>query len=42
MMPLTADVAGQVIQWVNLSWMRAAIDGVVAILLLLASSGRDA
>jgi hypothetical protein len=40
--PLTTEVAGQVVQWVNLSWIRAGIDGVVEILLLVASSRRDA
>jgi len=40
--PLTPEVAGQVVQWVNLSWLRAGIDGVVAILLLVAGSRRDA
>ena len=35
--PLTPDLADQIVQWVNRSWMRAAIDGVVAILFLLAT-----
>lgn len=36
--PLNADVASRVVEWVNLSWIRAAIDGVVAILFVSASN----
>jgi len=39
--PLSADLVSQMIQWVNLSWIRAANDGVVAVLLLLATSRSD-
>jgi len=40
--PLAPDLADQIVQWVNLSWIRAAIDGVAAVLLLLAISKDDA
>ena len=38
---LRADLVSQMIHWVNLSWIRAASDGVVAVLLLLATSRSD-
>ena len=38
---LTPDLVSQIIQWVNLSWIRVASDGVVAVLFLLATSRSD-
>ena len=38
---LTPDLVSQIIQWVNLSWIRTAVDGVVAILFLIATSRSD-
>jgi hypothetical protein len=39
--PISVDVANGVLKWVNLSWIRCAIDGVVAILFLRAASTRE-
>ena len=35
---ISPELAGQIMQWVNLSWIRCAIDGVLAALLLFATS----
>jgi hypothetical protein len=39
---LSYDVGSAVLTWVNLSWIRCAIDGVVAILFLRAASKPEA
>jgi hypothetical protein len=36
--PISGKVASDVLKWVNLSWIRCAIDGVVAILFLRATA----
>jgi hypothetical protein len=36
--PINLEIASSVISWVNLSWVRCAIDGAVAILFLRAAS----
>jgi hypothetical protein len=36
--PLSAELVGRVTWWVNLSWIRTAIDGLMALLFLLAAS----
>jgi uncharacterized membrane protein len=36
--PLSADLVSQITRWVNLSWIRCAVDGVLACLLLFATS----
>jgi hypothetical protein len=35
--PLSADLASQIAHWVNLSWIRCAVDGALALLLLFAA-----
>jgi hypothetical protein len=36
--PLSSEGASDVLRWVNLSWIRCAIDGIVAVLFLRAAS----
>jgi hypothetical protein len=40
--PLSAELMNRVTRWVNLSWVRAAIDGLTAVLFLVAASKADA
>jgi hypothetical protein len=35
--PLSADLASQIAHWVNLSWIRCAVDGALALVLLFAA-----
>jgi hypothetical protein len=36
--PISSDLASDILKWVNLSWIRCAIDGTVAVLFLRAAS----
>lgn len=36
--PLSSDLASEIMRWVNLSWIRCAVDGVLACMLLYAAS----
>jgi hypothetical protein len=36
--PLSSEVASDILKWVNLSWIRCTIDGIVAVLFLRATS----
>ena len=36
--PLSPDLASQIMRWVNLSWIRCTVDGVLACLLIYATS----
>jgi hypothetical protein len=40
--PLSPDLASQIMRWVNLSWIRCAVDGVLACVLLYATSKPNA
>jgi hypothetical protein len=38
---MAPDLASDVLKWVNLSWIRCAIDGVAAVLFLRAASAPE-
>lgn len=40
--PLSPELASEIMRWVNLSWIRCAVDGILAALLLFATSRASA
>jgi len=40
--PLSPDLVRRIAQWIHLSWIRCAVDGVLAFLLVFATAKPDA